>query len=273
MDNVFILLVVIVTALVFRFFFKNTRVISFDGISGFFEAYWQMLLKSFFISLIVSGIIYGILQSVFVSIFNFISSVDLFDIFVLIGLAWFFIDWKNDKELENKINNGDIESILKLGEKQERCWQNSDSVKWYVGLGNEYLKNKDYDNAIENYQFAYDVGCKEAMLLVNGIKKFKDLNSINDTSSASYQSDEIKKDNPSEEGILYNVVLTSPGQEKIKVIKIVRELTGLELKKAKNLVDDVPSIIKGDIPFEYAEIIKKQLEEAGATVEITVEIK
>ena len=64
------------------------------------------------------------------------------------------------------------------------------------------------------------------------------------------------------------VVLASAGANKIPVLKIVREITGLGLKEAKDLVDGAHKPIKENVKKEDAEAIKKQLEEAGATVEI-----
>ena len=69
-----------------------------------------------------------------------------------------------------------------------------------------------------------------------------------------------------EEQTEFTVVLESAGAEKIKVIKAVRELTGLGLKEAKELVDGAPSTIKEGIEKAEAEAIKKSLEEVGATV-------
>ena len=66
----------------------------------------------------------------------------------------------------------------------------------------------------------------------------------------------------------FNVVLAEVGGEKIKVIKAVREITGLGLKEAKELVDGAPSIVKEGVEKEEAEAIKKQLEEVGAKVEL-----
>ena len=66
----------------------------------------------------------------------------------------------------------------------------------------------------------------------------------------------------------FDVILTSAGQQKIQVIKVVRELTGLGLKEAKDLVDGAPKPVKEGVSREQAEEIKKKLEEAGATVEI-----
>ncbi|MBE3553610.1 MAG: 50S ribosomal protein L7/L12 [Thermicanus sp.] len=66
----------------------------------------------------------------------------------------------------------------------------------------------------------------------------------------------------------FNVILTSPGGSKINVIKVVREITGLGLKEAKDLVDNAPKPIKEGVNKEEAEAIKAKLEEAGATVEL-----
>lgn len=66
----------------------------------------------------------------------------------------------------------------------------------------------------------------------------------------------------------FNVVLAEVGGEKIKVIKAVREITGLGLKEAKELVDNAPSPIKEGVEKAEAEAIKGQLEEVGATVEL-----
>jgi len=65
-----------------------------------------------------------------------------------------------------------------------------------------------------------------------------------------------------------DVVLTSAGAKKIGVIKVVREITGLGLKEAKELVDGAPAPIKEKVPTEEAEALKAQLEEAGASVEL-----
>jgi large subunit ribosomal protein L7/L12 len=73
---------------------------------------------------------------------------------------------------------------------------------------------------------------------------------------------------PVEEQTEFNVVMTSFGANKVGVIKVVRTLTGLGLKEAKDLVEGVPSTVKEAIPKDEAETVKKQLEEAGATVEI-----
>ena len=66
----------------------------------------------------------------------------------------------------------------------------------------------------------------------------------------------------------FTVVLTNAGAQKIGVIKVVREITSLGLKEAKDLVDGVPKELKAGIPKDEAEAIKKKITEAGGTVEI-----
>ena len=71
-----------------------------------------------------------------------------------------------------------------------------------------------------------------------------------------------------EEKTAFDVVLTSAGAQKINVIKVVRELTGLGLKEAKDLVEGAPKPVKTGVAKEEAETMKKKLAEAGATVEV-----
>lgn len=71
-----------------------------------------------------------------------------------------------------------------------------------------------------------------------------------------------------EEKTEFDVVLTAAGAEKIKVIKVVRELTGLGLKEAKEVVDGAPKTLKEGVSKDDAENIKAKLAEVGATVEI-----
>jgi large subunit ribosomal protein L7/L12 len=71
-----------------------------------------------------------------------------------------------------------------------------------------------------------------------------------------------------EEKTEFNVILTSGGGQKIQVIKVVREATGLGLKEAKDLVDGAPKAVKEGLPKKDAEELKKKLEDAGATVEL-----
>ena len=73
---------------------------------------------------------------------------------------------------------------------------------------------------------------------------------------------------PVEEKTEFNVILTAAGDKKIQVIKVVRELTGLGLKEAKDLVDGAPKELKTGVSKEEAESVKAKLVEQGATVEI-----
>ena len=71
-----------------------------------------------------------------------------------------------------------------------------------------------------------------------------------------------------EEKTSFDVVLTGAGDKKIQVIKVVRAITGLGLKEAKDLVDSAPQPVKEGVAQDEADSIKAQLEEAGATVEV-----
>lgn len=71
-----------------------------------------------------------------------------------------------------------------------------------------------------------------------------------------------------EEKTEFDIVLTAAGDKKVNVIKAVRGITGLGLKEAKELVDGAPSVLKEGVSKEEAENAKKELEEAGATVEL-----
>src|ERR1700693_5449036 len=72
-----------------------------------------------------------------------------------------------------------------------------------------------------------------------------------------------------EEKTSFDVVLTAAGGQKIQVIKVVRAITGLGLKEAKDLVDSAPKAVKEAVAQDEADSLKAQLEEAGATVEVT----
>jgi large subunit ribosomal protein L7/L12 len=71
-----------------------------------------------------------------------------------------------------------------------------------------------------------------------------------------------------EEQTEFNVILKAAGEKKVNVIKVVRALTGLGLKEAKDLVDGAPSTVKEAVSKADAEAAKKELEEAGASVEL-----
>ena len=71
-----------------------------------------------------------------------------------------------------------------------------------------------------------------------------------------------------EEQTEFDVVMSSFGQNKVSVIKAVRTITGLGLKEAKDMVEGVPATVKEGVPKDEAEEVKKQLEDAGAAVEV-----
>lgn len=73
---------------------------------------------------------------------------------------------------------------------------------------------------------------------------------------------------PVEEQTEFNVVMTSFGANKVNIIKAIREITGLGLKEAKDMVEGAPSVVKEGISKDDAAALKKKLEEAGATVEV-----
>lgn len=73
---------------------------------------------------------------------------------------------------------------------------------------------------------------------------------------------------PAEEQTEFNVILTSFGANKVNVIKVIREITGLGLKEAKDLVEGAPKAVKEGISKDEANELKKKLEEAGAAVEV-----
>jgi large subunit ribosomal protein L7/L12 len=73
---------------------------------------------------------------------------------------------------------------------------------------------------------------------------------------------------PAEEKTAFDVVITAAGDKKIQVIKVVRAVTGLGLKEAKDLVDGAPGTVKEGVNQEEADSVKAQLEEAGASVEL-----
>jgi large subunit ribosomal protein L7/L12 len=73
---------------------------------------------------------------------------------------------------------------------------------------------------------------------------------------------------PAEEKTAFDVILAAAGEKKIQVIKVVRELTSLGLKEAKDLVEAAPKAVKTGVTKEEAETMKKKLEESGAKIEI-----
>ena len=86
--------------------------------------------------------------------------------------------------------------------------------------------------------------------------------------AASTQGDAGAGGEAAEEKSSFNIMLKSAGASKLAVVKLVKEITGLGLKDAKDMVDGAPKAIKEGVPKDEAESAKKQLEEAGAEVEL-----
>ncbi len=88
------------------------------------------------------------------------------------------------------------------------------------------------------------------------------------TSAASAAGGPASNGGVAEEKTSFDLELKEPGEQKISVIKVVKEITGQGLKEAKDLVDGAPKVIKQGLKKEEAEELKKKLEEAGAVVEL-----
>lgn len=106
------------------------------------------------------------------------------------------------------------------------------------------------------------------MDVVELIKSMEDKFGVSATAAVAVAAPAAGGVAAAEEKTEFNVVLAKSGDNKINVIKVVRELTGLGLKEAKDLVEAAPKAVKEGIAKAQAEEMKKKLEEAGATVEI-----
>ena len=155
------------------------------------------------------------------------------------------------KKIKELAENGDVESMVSLGD------------KYYKGEGTE----QNYYAAATWYGKAIDKGNTLAM---------RKLGKMYDNGIGVEQNQEIALklyQQAADMEACHSVFLMSPGQEKVKVIKIIREITGLELKEAKKIVDDDRSDVGGSLiktshSIEECNDIKDKLEKVGATVEI-----
>lgn len=112
------------------------------------------------------------------------------------------------------------------------------------------------------------VGAMTVMELNDLVKAFEEKFGVSAASMAVAAPGAGAAAAAAEEKTEFDVVLTAAGANKVNVIKVVRALTGLGLKEAKDLVDGAPKTVKEGCPKAEAEDIKKQLTEAGASVEI-----
>ncbi|MCZ0952858.1 MAG: 50S ribosomal protein L7/L12 [Rhodospirillaceae bacterium] len=124
--------------------------------------------------------------------------------------------------------------------------------------------------ALTNEQLIEELSNKPIMEIVDLVRSLEDKWGVSAAApvavaaggAAAAAEDEV------EEQTEFDVIMTSFGSAKVPVIKVVRSLTGLGLKEAKDLVEAAPSAVREAITREEAEDVKKQLEEAGASVDI-----
>lgn len=122
--------------------------------------------------------------------------------------------------------------------------------------------------AVSREEIKQALGQMPVLELVDLIKELEDEWGVSATQPVAVAAPAAVGEAPAEEQTEFDVVLSGFGDAKMAVIKAVRSLTTLGLKEAKDLVVGAPSVVKQAIGKEEAEEIKKQLEEAGASVEI-----
>lgn len=122
---------------------------------------------------------------------------------------------------------------------------------------------------LSNQEIVEIIGQKSVMDVVEIIKMMEDKFGVSAAAATVAVAAPAGGAAPAaEEKTEFSVVMSNAGAKKVEVIKVVREVTGLGLKEAKDLVESAPAHIKDGIPKADADAIKKKLEEAGATVEI-----
>ncbi|AWU43625.1 50S ribosomal protein L7/L12 [Blattabacterium sp. (Cryptocercus kyebangensis)] len=110
---------------------------------------------------------------------------------------------------------------------------------------------------------------KQVNELATFLKKKYGIEPSNTFLGTSVDIPKNKEKNPEkEEKNIFNLILKSPGNSKLSVVKLVKEITGKGLKESKELVDNVPNVLKESIDRKEAESLKKRLEEIGAEVEL-----
>ena len=121
---------------------------------------------------------------------------------------------------------------------------------------------------LSNDEILKAIGQKTVLEIVELVKMFEEEFGVSAAAPVAVAAAAGEGAAAVEEQTEFNVVMTSFGANKIGVIKEIREITGLGLKEAKDLVEGVPSVIKEGVSKDEAETVKKKLTEAGATVEI-----
>jgi large subunit ribosomal protein L7/L12 len=121
---------------------------------------------------------------------------------------------------------------------------------------------------LSNEEILEAIGNKTVVELADLIEAFKTKFNVTVAAAPAGGAGGAAAAPAAEEKTEFSVVLTAGGAKKIQVIKVVREITSLGLKEAKDAVDNVPSTIKEGVSKAEAEELKKKLEEQGATVEL-----
>ena len=123
--------------------------------------------------------------------------------------------------------------------------------------------------ALTNEQLIEELSNKPIMEIVDLVRSLEEKWGVSAAAPVAVAADGgAAVEDEVEEQTEFDVIMTSFGSAKVPVIKVVRSLTGLGLKEAKDLVEAAPSAVREGITREEAEDVKKQLEEAGASVDI-----
>ncbi len=124
--------------------------------------------------------------------------------------------------------------------------------------------------ALTNEQLIEELSNKPIMEVVDLVRSLEEKWGVSAAAPVAVAADGggAAAEDEAEEQTEFDVIMTSFGSAKVPVIKVVRSLTGLGLKEAKDLVEAAPSAVREAITREEAEDVKKQLEEAGASVDI-----
>ena len=136
--------------------------------------------------------------------------------------------------------------------------------------GKEYLFLEDFKMAVSREEIKEALSKMPVLELVDLIKELEDEWGVSAAAPVAVAAAAGAGGDASaaEEKTEFNVVMTSFGENKVSAIKAVRAITGLGLKEAKDLVEGAPASVKEGVNKDESEEVKKQLEEAGATVEI-----
>ena len=124
--------------------------------------------------------------------------------------------------------------------------------------------------ALTNEQLIEELSNKPIMEVVDLVRSLEEKWGVSAAAPVAVAADGggAAAEDEAEEQTEFDVIMTSFGSAKVPVIKVVRSLTGLGLKEAKDLVEAAPSAVREAVTREEAEDVKKQLEEAGASVDI-----